>query len=79
MDFEFYVQLALTQLTEMKAKAENQFNFIKKGEYNHQSYSIEAQILAPVLIVPQNILENKSKYFAIDLGLITIRSELEEF
>ena len=42
MYFEYYVQLALIQLTKMKAEAEDQFNNIKKGEYNHKSYSIEA-------------------------------------
>ena len=79
LDFSYFVDKALDQITQMRKKAREYAENIQAGEYMHQNADIEAEIYAPVLILPQDIFDPYQRYIKVDLGMITVNSDLLEY
>lgn len=61
----------------MTKKAKDYAENIKKGQYQHFNISIEADIFAPVLIIPEDIFIEDARYIKIDMGQINLTSDLQ--
>ena len=73
------MQLALVQVAEIRSTAKQYSEAVKQGKQKHVSISIEANILAPILIVPANIFNRLSTLIQVDLGSIELRSKLVNY
>lgn len=60
LDFEYFIQLALSHIKDLRAKTVNIADSIKKGEYEHSNVSINAKIKAPILILPSDLYDKDS-------------------
>ena len=79
LDFDYFAQIALGRINEVKKGVEAYAEQLKRGECLHQSLSIDADILAPVVIIPQDIFEPSGKYLQLDLGELSVKSHLIEY
>lgn len=79
LDFHYFAEKALNQINQMRKKAREYADNIQAGDYRHQNADIEAEIYAPVLILPQDIFDPYQRYIQVDLGMITVRSDLLEY
>lgn len=52
---------------------------IKKGEYKHQAVDISVFLIAPIILIPENIFNCQKPCLIVDTGLITLESELTPF
>ena len=77
LDFEYFKQYALDKVNQMRKQAKDYAENIKKGQYQHSNVSIEADIFAPVLIIPEDIFMVDSRYIKIDMGQINLNSDLQ--
>ena len=77
LDFNYFAEMALNQINQMRKRAKEYADSIKSGDYVHKNADIEADIFAPVVILPQDIFDAKQRYVKIDLGRITVGSDLQ--
>ena len=52
LDLEYFAQIALGRINEMRKQAAEYADQLKQGKFQHKNLSIDADILAPVLIIP---------------------------
>lgn len=61
----------------------NQFNdigqAIVKGEYQHSNVSLDIELNAPVLIIPENIYLSGCNFVRLDTGFIHVSSSLRDY
>lgn len=76
LDFNYFTELALNQINQMRSRAKEYAENIKSGDYTHLNADIVADIFAPVVILPQDIFDPYQRYIRVDLGRITVGSEL---
>lgn len=79
LDFEYFIQLALSHIKDLRAKTVNIADSIKKGEYEHSNVSINAKIKAPILILPSDLYDKDSFQLRFDLGEVSITSDLQNY
>ena len=52
LDLEYFAQIALDRINEMRKQAAEYADQLKQGKFQHKNLSIDADILAPVFIIP---------------------------
>ena len=68
LDFEYFIQLALGRVNEIKSKAKDLSEDIKQGKQEHVNLSIEANIQAPILVIPADIFDLHANVIKLDFG-----------
>jgi len=79
LDFNYFAEMALNQINQMRKHAKEYAESVKSGEYVHQNADVEAEIFAPVVLIPQDIFDAKQRYIRVDLGQITVASDLRVY
>lgn len=79
LDFEFFLQLAMSRLAPFKEETKRLAEEIKSGKIAHQSFSVEASLKAPVLKLPLDIFDPEALVATVDLGCIAVNSDLRTF
>ena len=76
LNFQYYKNKLDGQYSELKKNAANYADAIMTGNYQHTSYDIDSKINAPVLIIPENIFDQKTDYIKLNVGKVKVVSIL---
>ena len=62
LDFEYFTQLALGRVKQLRTTAQDYAEKLKQGHYEHVNCSIDANLFAPIFIIPEDVFSGKQKY-----------------
>lgn len=84
IDLSFMVKKIILYIFALQKKAKEtakkQMDDLKAGQYQHQGFSVEADIFAPQVVIPGDIfLEDQSRILKVNFGRIKVNSDLQEY
>ena len=72
IDMNYYHEAATEKALEFMNAGKKMFDNIKKGQYKHTALDLTVHLVAPMILVPENLFDLTKPCLLIDSGIISL-------
>ena len=72
IDMNYYHEAATEKALEFMNAGKKMFDNIKKGQYKHMALDLTVHLVAPMILVPENLFDLTKPCLLIDSGIISL-------